>query len=126
MKRVELYAYYKAPGLVNPDRRVTVCSYLENIDGRWMVVARGVSICSVSDMPCKRAGRGKAKGRALEALHAEGDLWLKPIRRPEAIRVLESVVEPAVRLLAYKAQAFPVVILPHEQRAIDRRQEQAA
>ncbi len=43
---------------------VTVC-VLETEDGR---IARGISICSIKETPCKRIGRKISHGRAMKAL----------------------------------------------------------
>ena len=63
---------------------VTVCLLISGNS-----FARGISICSLNDNPCKKDGRDRAKGRA-EAALKRGTTDL-PILRDEAYDVLASV-----------------------------------
>lgn len=73
------YFYYLRDKMNKP--MVTIC-LLTDTD----IKARGVSICSLHDSPCKKTGRAIARGRALRALKREsaGD----PINRSEPYHVL--------------------------------------
>lgn len=51
--------------------------------------ARGVSICSPSDIPMKKTGRKIARDRALKALHNNYDFGL--INRAEALYILDEI-----------------------------------
>ncbi len=56
--------YYKGTPLVN--NAYTTCVFINTEKGR--IEARGVSICSVRDVFCKKKGKQKAFGRAMRAL----------------------------------------------------------
>jgi hypothetical protein len=97
-------AYYY---LRDPENRpvITVCLL---IDGHR--IARGVAICSDRDVPCKKDGRARAKGRAQSILSyaAEREPFPFaavdfPVRREEALKVLECVKHA----LAFKAYFNP-------------------
>lgn len=78
---MELYYYFR-----DMEKRPIITICLLNQDDKW---ARGVAICSDSDMPNKRIGRGLAKGRAVQGLkrfeHHD------PVRRIEAFDVLREI-----------------------------------
>lgn len=56
--------YYRGTPLVN--NAFTTCVFINTEKGR--IEARGVSICSVRDVFCKKKGKQKAFGRAMRAL----------------------------------------------------------
>ncbi len=67
---------------------ITVC-LLTHID----TTARGISICSLQDMSCKKTGRAIARGRALKAFKRilPGD----PVLRTEAWAVVATLCRDA-------------------------------
>ena len=75
------FYYLRDP--INSHPLVTVCLAMENKN-----IARGVSICSLQDLPNQHTGRMKAMGRAVSALKRGSGL---PIIREEAWDVLDIV-----------------------------------
>lgn len=75
---------------------VTVCI----LKGAY-AVARGVSICSFKDMPCKRRGKAIARGRAHKAFIREksGDLVERQIARE--VLVVAGLTKPVHKSLYF-------------------------
>jgi len=70
--------YYKGTPLLN--NAFTTCLFINSGKGR--IEARGVSICSIKDVFCKKKGKTKAFGRAMRALvRKDNDGKINPVGR---------------------------------------------
>lgn len=78
------YYYYLRNGESRPVMTICLLTSDDGVD-----VGRGVSICSLCDTFCKRVGRAKARGRAVQALvrKATGN----PVTRAEAWAVAVTI-----------------------------------
>jgi hypothetical protein len=76
--------YYRSTPILN--NAFTTCLFINSEKKR--IEARGVSICSVKDVYCKKAGKNRAFGRAMKALvRKENDGRINPLGRDlETIR----------------------------------------
>ena len=78
------YRWFYSANLIN-QKRPTICVCLIE-DANRDIGGIGISICSESDNPFSKRGRGQAFARAYRAF--ANDIPGEPIRRPEAIRVI--------------------------------------
>lgn len=67
--------------------------------------ARGVAICSPSDIPMKKTGRKIARDRALKALYTADDF--DRIARDEALQVLDDIEVDNYTEFTYKGEFMP-------------------
>ena len=84
------YRWFYSRNFIN-QKRPTVCACLiEDADGD--IGGIGISICSDSDNPFSKRGRGKAFARAHHAF--QSDTPSEPIKRAEAIHVILGTAIP--------------------------------
>ena len=113
---------------VRDDRRrpvITVCLMLDQ-DGK--VAARGMSVCSKSDNPCKKTGRKIAWQRAEFALSQKcfSIFTSTHFITQRACEVLESGIWPDGEELESKIINDPHYVTKHERRIIARTIEDSA
>lgn len=99
------YRWFYSANLVN-QKRPTICACLIE-DENTGLGGIGISICSDSDNPFYRRGRGQAFSRAHRAI--DSDIPSEPITRTEAIRVILGTtipVPPAFKAIPSGNQYF--------------------
>ena len=84
------YRWFYSSNFIN-QKRPSICACLIE-DEETGLGGIGISICSDTDNPLHKRGRGQAFSRAHQAFVA--DLPGQPIRRPEAIRVILGTAIP--------------------------------
>lgn len=85
---------------------ITVCLIKSSVDA-VDCIARGVTVCSDSEMPIKKRGRAIAKGKAMQALFHK--VSGEPVKRTEALKVLERMQIGSLILSEGKCAYNPVL-----------------
>lgn len=96
----DLYYYHYRNKIGRPMITVCVCK-------KGSIFSRGISICSVKDMPNKKVGRKIARDRALKALFNKGTFDYASFRQ-EIIDVLDTY-EQHVTIELYKSEYLPTL-----------------
>ncbi len=108
------YRYY----FRNEEKKPTVTVVLIATD---IGHARGISICSLVDNPCKKTGYDIAKGRAIRALK-RGETGLMTTRLEAWNALIESSISPhEMSMICHEKSHFNPSLTPFEQRLIEQK-----